>query len=71
MGVIEVAAALALLVPRIAWVGAVVLLIVTGGYVWTSWRLDQPAQMLLPGLLFLTCGALCYLRFPRRSVDRP
>jgi hypothetical protein len=68
MGGIEVAAALALLVPQVAWVGAAVLLAVMAGYMWLSWQSGQPAQMLLPGLLFLSCAALFYLRFPRRSV---
>jgi uncharacterized membrane protein YphA (DoxX/SURF4 family) len=69
LGGIEIVAALILLVPRTAWVGAIVLLVVTAGYLWTSWQVGQPAQMLLPGLLFLSCGVLTYLRFPKRSVD--
>ena len=70
LGVVEVVAALVLLVPLVAWVGAAVLLVITAGYVWTSWQLGQPMQMLLPGLLFFTCGVLTYLRFPKRSLDR-
>jgi hypothetical protein len=68
LGGIEVVAALILLVPRAAWMGAIMLLVVTAGYVWTSWQIGQPAQMLLPGLLFFACGVLTYLRFPKRSV---
>src|SRR5579884_285901 len=62
LGGLEVMAALALLVPSTAWIGAIMLLIITAGYVWTYWQLEQPAGMLLPGLLFLTCAALTYLR---------
>ncbi len=67
-GGVEVVAALTVLVPRIAWIGAAALMAVTTGYLWIYWRIDQPAQMIGPGLLFLTSAVLCYLRFPRRSL---
>jgi uncharacterized membrane protein YphA (DoxX/SURF4 family) len=68
LGGVEVAAALIILVPRIAWIGALVLMAVTTGYLWIFWRNDQPTQVIGPSLLFMTCAVLFYLRYPWKAA---
>jgi len=67
VGAVEVVAALSLLVPRIAWLGAGALVVLMAGAIWTHWRFDPPASMVPPGLLLIASSTLCYLRWPRAT----
>jgi uncharacterized membrane protein YphA (DoxX/SURF4 family) len=67
VGAVEVVAGLSLLVPRVAWLGAGVLVVLMAGAIYTHLRFDLPELIIPPGLLLIACATLCYLRWPRAS----
>jgi len=68
IGVLEIGGALILLVPRVAWEGAVILALVLAGAIFTLLRFGEGFHVVLPALLLCVVAIIGYLRHPRSSL---
>ena len=71
VGALEVAAGIALLIPRAAIVASATLAVVMAGAVYTHVRHDEAAQAMVPAVLLILLALVGYLRRRQtRSVPR-
>ena len=68
VGVIEVVGAVLLLIPRVAFYGAVLLLIVMGGAVYTHLSNDEASQVFRPLIFLFVLGMIAMMRRRPRSA---
>jgi hypothetical protein len=63
--------AVLLLVPRVAWVGALLLAVILLGLIGVSIYQGQMSQTVVPALFLVSVGTLAYIRRPRDSSLEP
>ncbi len=67
VGIIAIASALLLLIPKTAWIGASMLAVLMVGALVTELLHGQPMTAVFWGLFLISLSALAYYRFPRQT----
>jgi hypothetical protein len=68
VGAVLCVATILLLVPRTAWIGAVLLAVILLGIIGLALYQRQPYEAVVPALFLVSVGSLAYIRRPRRPI---
>jgi hypothetical protein len=71
LGVVFCSGAVLLLVPRLAWIGALLLAVVLSGIIGVSVVHGSMSQIVIPGLLVVSLVTLAYIRRPGGVFSTP